>query len=129
MKEDFGLSERGYILSDHEIKEDTLTTYWKPSGKLSKTVKNLRLIYVNNRIISTEIKKTDGEFMLKSSYGKHVNYSGYSFPMEISTAIFMREDTVFEKIMYKNLTFRDSLPEEVENFNIPEDIETREIRW
>ncbi len=129
MKEDFGLSDRGYTLSDHKIKEDTLITYWKPSGKLSETIENLKLIYVNNRIISSEIKKIDGEFMLKSSYEKHENHGEYSFPMEINTTILMDEDTVFEKIIYKNLNFNDSLPEEVKNFKIPEDIEMREIRW
>lgn len=128
-KEDFGLSDRGYTLSDHEIKEDTLITYWSPSGKLCKTVENLKLIYVNNRIISSEIKKMDGEFILKSSYEKHLDYGGCSFPMEINTMILMDGDTVFEKILYRNLKSGDSLPEEIKNFKIPEDIETREVRW
>lgn len=129
MKEDFGLCDRGYTLSDHKVKEDTLITYWRPSRRLSKTIENLRLVYVNNKIISSEVKKIDGEFMLKSSFERHLDYGEYSFPMEISTTILMGEDTVFEKIMYKNLYFNDSLPEEVKNFKIPEDIETREIRW
>ena len=50
MKEDFGLSERGYTLIDHKVKKDTLITYWQPSGNLSKTVGNLKLVYVNNKI-------------------------------------------------------------------------------
>lgn len=129
MKEDFGLSDRGYTLIDHKVKEDTLITYWQPSGRLSKTVENLKLVYVNNKMISSEVKKTDGAIVLKSSYEKHLDYGEYSFPMEINTTILMGIDTVFEKITYKNLHFNDSLPEEVKNFKIPKDIETREIKW
>lgn len=129
MKEDFGLSDRGYTLIDHKIKEDTLITYWRPSGRLSEALENLKLVYVNNKIISSELKKTDGALVLKSSYEKHLDYGGYSFPMEINTTMLMGGDTVSEKITYKNLHWGDSLPEEVKNFKIPEGIETREIKW
>ena len=129
LKEDFGLCDRGYTLSAHKIIEDTLITFWKPSERLSKTIENLKLVYISNKIISCEVKKTDGEFMLKSFYGKHFHYGEYYFPMEISTAIFMDEDTIFEEIFYKKPIFNDTFPEEVRNFEIPEDIEIEEIKW
>ncbi|MEJ2567873.1 MAG: hypothetical protein P8Z50_03210 [candidate division WOR-3 bacterium] len=129
MKEDFGLCDIGYILSEHKIKGDTLITFWRPSKRLSKTIENLKLVYINNKIISCEVKRTDGEFMLKSFYREHFNYREYYFPMEISTTIFMDGDTIFETILYKNPVFNGSLPEEVKNFKIPEGIEIEEIKW
>ena len=67
--------------------------------------------------------------MLRSFYRKHFNYGEHYFPMEISTTIFMDKDTIFEEIFYKKPIFNDTFPEEVRNFEIPEDIEIEEIKW
>lgn len=129
MKEDFGVCDRGYSLLSSEIKKDTLITYWKPPPGLSETVSDLKLVYVDNKIISTELKKRTGEILLKTSYAKHLNYGEYYFPREISTTLFTDKDTVFETIQYKNPVFNDSFPNEVTNFKIPKGTETEEIKW
>lgn len=129
MKDDFGVSKRGYSLSDHEIKKDTLITYWNPPKGLSKTIGDLKLVFVANKIASSELKKAAGEPFLKTYYFNHFNYGEYYFPLEISSTLFTDTDTLFEKISYKNPAFNDSLPEEVANFKIPEGIEVEEIKW
>ncbi len=129
MKEDFGVCDRGYALKNHQTKNDTLTTYWDPPYILSKTIEGLKLVYVDNRIISSELKKQSGELLLKSSYRNHHNYGEYCFPQEISTTLFTDKDTILEKIIYKNLVFNDSLPGEILNFKIPQGVEIEEIEW
>lgn len=129
VKEDFGLSDRGYSMLKHKIENDTLITYWSPPSFLSETIDNLRLVYIDNRISSSEVKRINGELMLKSSYEKHFQYGEYCFPMEINTEIYIGEDTIFEKILYKNPVFNDSLPDEIENFHIPKGIEVEEVGW
>ncbi len=128
-KEDFGVCSRGYSLLNHEIKKDTLITYWKPPKGLSKTIGELKLVFIDNKIISSELKKITGEPLLKTSYSNHFNYGEYYFPLEISSTLFTDTDTVFEKISYSNPAFNDSLPEEVANFRIPEGIKVEEIKW
>jgi outer membrane lipoprotein-sorting protein len=128
-KEDFGLCSRGYSLVSHEITKDTLITYWKPPKGLSVKLGELKLVFVDNRIISSELKKITGEPLLITSYSEHFNYKEYYFPLEISSKFFADKDTVFEKISYKNPTFNDSFPEEVVNFKIPEGIKIEEIKW
>ena len=129
MKEDFGLCDRGYSLLKNEVKKDTLVTYWDPPRGLSETIGNLKLVYVDNKIISSELKKETGESLLKASYGDHLNYGEYYFPQKISTTLFVDKDTFFEEISYKKFVFNDSLPKKVMNFKIPEGVETEEIKW
>jgi hypothetical protein len=129
MKEDFGVCSRGYSLLSHEIRKDTLITYWKPPVDLSETISSLKLVFVENRIISSELKKTNGEFLLETSYSRHFNYGEYYFPLEINSALFLDKDTIFEKISYKSPVFNDSLPEEVVNFKIPPGVRIEEIKW
>lgn len=129
MKEDFGVCDRGYALKNHQTKKDTLTTYWEPPYILSKTIGELKLVYVNNRIISSELKKKSGELLLKASYKDHVNHGEYYFPREINATLFADKDTILEKITYKNLVFNGSLPEEIVKFKIPQGIEIEEIEW
>lgn len=129
MKEDFGVCDRGYALKKHQIKEDTLITYWNPPYIISKTVEELKLVYFDNKILSSELKKQSGELLLKSSYENHINYGEYSFPQEIRTELFTDKDTIVEEIIYKNSVFNDSLPEEIVGFKIPEKIVIEEIEW
>jgi len=129
MKEDFGVCDRGYSLSIHEIKKDTLITYWNPPPLLSKQISSLKLIFVDNRIISSELKKQSGKIFLKASYTNHLNYGEYYFPQEISTTLYTDTDTILEKITYNNPVFNDLLPKEIVNFKIPEGVEIEEIKW
>jgi outer membrane lipoprotein-sorting protein len=129
MKEDFGVCSRGYSLLNHEIKKDTLITYWKPPKEISEKIGELKLVFVDNTIISSELEKTTGEILLKTSYSEHFDYGEYHFPLEISSSLFTDTDTVLEKISFKNPAFNDSLPQEVAKFKIPEGIEVEEIRW
>ena len=129
MKEDFGVCDRGYALKKHQTKKDTLTTYWDPPYILSKTIGELKLVYVDNRIISSELSKKSGDILLKASYKDHINRGEYYFPREINATLFADKDTILEKITYKNLVFDSSLPEEIAKFKIPQGIEIEEIEW
>ncbi|MBN1694248.1 hypothetical protein JW879_02460 [candidate division WOR-3 bacterium] len=129
MKEDFGVCDQGYALKKHQTKKDTLTTYWEPPYILSKTIGELKIVYVANRIISSELKKETGELLLRASYREHIDYGEFSFPREINAMLFADKDTIIEKITYNNLVFNDSFPEEVAKFKIPQGIEIEEIEW
>jgi outer membrane lipoprotein-sorting protein len=129
MKEDFGVCDQGYALKSHQTKKDTLTTYWNPPYTLSKTIGGLKLVYVKNRIIYSELKKKSGELLLKASFKNHLKHGEYYFPREINATFFEDKDTILENITYTKLIFNDSLPEEIVEFKIPQWVEIEEIKW
>lgn len=129
IKEDFGVCDRGYTLKKHQRKKDTLITYWNPPPILLKTASELKLVYVKNKIINSELKNKDGETFLEAQYKDHLNYGEYYFPREINTKLKTEQYSILEKITYKNIIFNDTLPEEIVNFKIPEGVEIEEIKW
>lgn len=129
VKEDFGVCDRGYTLKDHRKKKDTLITYWNPPSVLSKTASELKLVYVKNKIIYSELKNKEGKTLLEAEYKNHINFGEYCFPQEINTTLKTEQYSILEKITYKNIIFNDTLPEEIVNFEIPEGVETEEIQW
>jgi outer membrane lipoprotein-sorting protein len=128
-KEDFGVCDRGYTLKNHQTKKDTLITYWNPPQILLKTATELKLVFVKNRIIYSELKNKEGKTFLEAHYKDHINYGEYYFPREINTKLNTEQYSILEKITYKNIIFNDTLPEEIANFKIPEGVEIEEIRW
>lgn len=129
LKEDFGVCDRGYTLKKHQIKNDTLITYWNPPPVLLKTASELKLVYVKNKIIYSELKDKDGETFLEARYKDHLKHGEYYFPREINTTLSTEQYTILEKITYKNIIFNDPLPDEIVNFKIPEGVEIEEIQW
>ncbi len=129
MKDDFGVCDRGYSLEHHETKNDTLITYWNPPQILSKTIGQLKLTHMKNKITASELTNKSGNPLLKATFNNHFNYGTYYFPQEINTVLFTEEDTIFEKITYKNAIFNNYIPKEIANFKIPEGIEIEEIHW
>ena len=129
IKEDFGVCDRGYTLKNHQTKKDTLITYWNTPPILSKTASGLKLVFVKNKIIYSELKNKHGETLLEAQYKNHINYGEYYFPREINTTLKTEQYKILEKITYKNIIFNDTLPEKIVNFKIPEGVETEEIKW
>jgi len=66
---------------------------------------------------------------LETEYKNHINYGEFYFPQEINTTLKIEQYSILEKIIYNNIIFNDTLPEEIKNFEIPEGVEIEEIRW
>ena len=129
IKEDYGLTDIGYTLSNHEIRGDTLFTYWSPPKKLSKVLRKLTLVHISNKLTYTELKGTDGTIISKSFYSDHIRYGAIYFPLKITTIRYIKTDSIIEKVVYSNPQFNISLPQEITNFKIPLDAEVKEIKW
>lgn len=129
IKEDYGLTDMGYSLAEHEINGDTLITGWNPPKNASNELGDFTLTYVSNKITYAELRKADGSIISKSFYKNHFKYGVNYFPLEISTIRYADADSSFEKITYSNPQFNINLPEIVVNFELPPDTEIEEIRW
>lgn len=129
LKEDYGLTNMGYSLANHQIKGDTLTTRWSPSRQVSERLGDFTLVYVSDKIGYAELKRADGSIMSRSFYGNHIKHGAHHFPLQISTTRYGDADSSYERITYSNPQFNICLPEAVENLTVPSDIEIEEITW
>ncbi|TES92057.1 MAG: hypothetical protein E3J87_06280 [Candidatus Cloacimonadota bacterium] len=129
VKEDYGLTDIGYTLSNHEINADTLTTWWNPPKRLSKQLGNFILVYVSNKITYAESRKSDGSISSKSFYDNHITHGVNYFPLKISTVRYAEADSSLENIFYNNPQFNINLPDIVKNFKLPSDAEIKKIKW
>lgn len=128
-KDDFGLSEIGYSLSNNEIKSDTLFTYWKPPEQAKNTLGEIIVGLVENKLVLIEIRNAKKKILAKSTYYNHVRYNNSFFPMEIVTVRNLKKSSIYEKVIYNNLQVNIPLPKEVLSFKIPADIEIKESQW
>ena len=128
-KEDYGLTDMGYRLTGYETNADTLVAYWDPPKQVSKILGGFTLRYVSDRIVYTELKKADGTILVKSVYSNHIHHGAHYYPQEILTVRYILADSTLEKVIYNNLQFGISFPEEVLNFTIPSNLEVEEIKW
>lgn len=129
VKEDYGLTDIGYVLSNYETKGDTLISYWTPPQKRGKVLGEFMLIYVSNKIVYVELKNSEGTVMGKSFYENHIRYGAIYFPLQVSTTRYRETDSTSEKVIYASPQFNTELPQEVKDFKIPLDAEIKEIEW
>jgi len=129
MKENYGLTELGYTLLRHEIKRDTLYTYWDPPKKAKKILGQFTLGFVKNRLVYAEAKNADGKPTTRIQYRNHIQHGAIYFPLEIITIRYTKTDTTFEKTVYKNPQFDKPLPPQIIDFKIPHGIKVKEIEW
>jgi len=129
VKTDYGLTDIGYALSDHEKRGDTLFAYWSPPKKASKKLGQFTLAYVSDKIVYAELKEINGAIISKSFYKNHIHYGATHFPLEIYTIRYTKKDSILEEVVYTNPQFDKPLPSEVVTFKIPANIKIEEIDW
>ena len=129
MKEDYGLTEMGYTLWKHEIKGETLYTYWKPSDDLKEHFGLFTLGTINGMLVYTETKSPKGKDSAKSFYKKHIDLAGKSFPLEIRSEIVNGSRRSETFVSYDDVKLNVSLPDEVTKFRVPDSVSIEEIEW
>jgi hypothetical protein len=130
IKSDFGLSEIGFKLRKNEFKEDTLYTYWESPENLKNAKISYILMIYNDRIIGIKVIKQIEEILAELRFKDHYPYGGLYFHLKMDITQYQsKKITVYENIIYSNPIFDHPLPEEVVHFQIPENIETKEIEW
>ena len=129
MKDDYGLSDIGYTLTRSEKKGNTLYTYWDPPKEYKKQMGRF-IIGIENGLISySEALDPKGKTVVKSIYKKHMELNGKFFPLEIQSEIIEGSKKTNEYIIYSDVKFNISLPQEVINFSIPNSVPIKEIEW
>lgn len=129
LNEDYGLGEMGYTLTKHEIKGDTLYTYWDPQPKYKKLLGIFILGETENRIVYTEAKTPDGKPKAKSFYAKHIRYGNSYLPTEIYSEYYDKSEITKEHLRFDGFKLEIVTPEWIQKFELPDSVRLTEVEW
>ena len=99
-----GLTAIGYSLDRHEIVGDVLYTYWTPPKKTKDRLGTVILGSRDSRLISAEVKTSDGKPAAKSFYRNHTKLGDNHIPMEVTSSLYGPKSEVleYERVVYGN---------------------------
>lgn len=128
---EYGLTAIGYILDKHDVKDDTLYTYWTPPGKVKDKLGSVILGMRDDRLISAEIKNPKGHIIARSHYQKHSKIGANYIPMTVISSTYDEKSEIHQRehISYSNPQVNADPPNAMLNFTIPESVEVKEIKW
>lgn len=128
-KEDYGLSELGYVIKKSEVKGDTLFTYWSPPKEVKKILGEFILAYEKDRFIFTEARDTNGKIVVRTTYHDHFLHGATYFPLHIISLQNTKNYTTIEDVIYSNPIFDKPFPSQVVNFTIPAGTKIEVMEW
>ena len=126
-----GLTTVGYSLDRHEIIDEMLYTYWTPPEKIKDKLGIIILGSRTGRLISAEVKTSDGKLNAKSFYRKHAKLGDSHIPMEVTSSIYGPKSEVreHERVVYSNPQSNVQPPIPILRFEIPQSVKVKEIKW
>ena len=126
-----GLTAIGYTLDKHDVRGDTLYTYWMPPGKAKDKLGPVVLGMRDDRLISAEVKNPRGHIIARSRYQQHSKIGANYIPMTVTFSTYDEKFEMLqhEQIVYSNPQVNTNPPSAMLNFTIPESVEVKEIKW
>ena len=126
-----GLTAIGYSLDRHEIVGDVLYTYWTPPKKTKDRLGTVILGSRDSRLISAEVKTSDGKPAAKSFYRNHTKLGDNHIPMEVTSSLYGPKSEVleYERVVYGNPQLNTQSPSPILQFEIPKFAKVKEIKW
>jgi outer membrane lipoprotein-sorting protein len=129
LKDDFGLTEMDFKLSDNEIRNDTLYTYWDPPEIAKKILGKYIIGIENDKLVYVEIKNSKNKVIAKSYYSNHIPIGEKFIALKIYSESFNNSQIFKEYISYSDVKFNIKFPDYISNFKIPEEISIKDIEW
>lgn len=129
-KPDADLSAHGYRLSQHEQRDGVIYTHWESPKELSSALGPTVLGLVEDRIVSLESRAPDGTLRARFLYAKHLRLGDWQLPMEVRAVV---HDPVAgyrqELIRYTDAQLNQPPPQWVRQFEIPDGVDVKEVKW
>ncbi|MBI5192404.1 MAG: DUF4292 domain-containing protein [Nitrospirae bacterium] len=131
LKEDFGLSEIGYKVKNHEFKNNIIYTNWVLSVNNSDKEENYYFIIGKEKemIVSAESKNSKGQLLHKIEFKNHVKLDKKYFPSEI-ISVYNNEsgkESTKEIVKFSEIEINKKIPDKIFNFKIPLDAKIEEL--
>lgn len=131
-KEDFGLTEKKFTLEDtkFDFNNESMITYWKPPNNQLDDTDEVVLSYKNNNIVSIEAYDKRKRLMTATRFDGFLNIENFIMPSSISTTEWYNKDeSITDSIYIRNILIDKEIPNEIINFQVPNDINIEEIEW
>ena len=130
--EDFGLSEKGYMLDSTSVDstEKIITAYWSPQENLLKHSQKTVITIKNNIIIKVESFDNLGAVFSTINFSKFITLQNHLLPTKITfEEINTRNIFIHEEIIFTEVLINEPLPEKIIGFRLPDNVEIKEVEW
>lgn len=133
VREDFGLSDAGFLLQEHRKRGDVLITVWRPPRTLRSYVGEARigLQKYDEQVhpLFLELYDPDEHLLTRITYLEYRDDLEPSFPGRILILQNGQEGEVRDEIRYSRHRINQVLPAEVTGFRLPADVPVEELKW
>jgi hypothetical protein len=133
VREDFGLSDAGFLLQEHRKKADVLITVWTPPRSLRLYIGEAWIGMQKYREkvhpLFLEFYDPKGNLLTRITYLDYREDLEPSFPGRILILQRDEEGEVREEIRYSDHLINGTLPAEVMEFRLPADVFVEELKW
>lgn len=124
--EDLGLSNIGFSLKDHIIRQDTLIKIWELKGKKKREYIHIDVYIHDKQVFKTESYDGNEKLIKKVEYYNWKELDNYFYPMRLR----INENEIWIEYNFFNLTKLDTIPDSVyQAFKLPEDCDIYEYTW
>ena len=129
LKEDYGLEEMGYKLTDHKTSGDTLVTIWSPPRDKAKVLGNFILKIVDNRLVEARTASANAKTKTVSYYSQYAKIGRFWLPLKIVTRTGDVWHEKKEVLIYKDVQLNVSVPDSLLRFSIPKHVPVKDVKW
>jgi len=123
------LSDLGFELEKNEFIDGILIAYWRAPESLTDHLGCFVIKMEKDKLLSTELQNKEGKPIASTLFENHIKHNGTFFPLTITTTRFLETGEAVEKVSFSNPVFDELLPPEIVDFEIPQKIEVKELRW
>lgn len=129
VREDFGLSDAGFLLTENRKRANVLITVWSPPRSLRSYVSEARVGIQDAHPLFLEFYDPRGNLLTRVTYLEYREDLEPSFPGR--TLIFQKSPDmeIRDDIRYSNHRVNEILPTEVTDFTLPEGVAVEELKW
>ncbi len=127
LREDFGLKDSKFEKVKEYLKDGLRVAVWKPSRTISPYLSKVEISFRQGKMVRVEVFSGQGELISLTEFSDYREVEGLNFPMRIRIERPLKKKV--EEILFRDLQLNPSLPAEVVNFRLGEDVEVREVEW
>ena len=129
VREDFGLSDAGFLLTENRKRANVLITVWSPPRSLRSYVSEAWIGIQDVHPLFLEFYDPQGNLLTRLAYLEYREDLELSFPGR--ALIFQKSPDmeIRDDIRYINHRINEILPTEVTDFTLLEDVAVEELKW
>jgi len=128
-RESFGLPELGFTAANVTRRGDSVISTWNSPAAAKQSVDRVVLTEVKGDVVLTESFSPKGSLSTRATYKNYVSIRQGRVPLEIYNGWQTPKGWTKEVLLFAGPTTLDVLPQHLNNFVIPPDVQPRAVQW